>query len=74
MSREREAFGKPLSAVPGRVASRWPSCDTQVEAARLLCLQALWLQGRGRAAQRRGRDVQVVGAQAGLRRRSTSAC
>jgi cyclohexanecarboxyl-CoA dehydrogenase len=43
---EREAFGKPLSAFQG-VSHPLADCDTQVEAARLLCLQALWLKDRG---------------------------
>lgn len=43
---EREAFGKPLSAFQG-VSHPLASLDTQVEAARLLCLQALWLKDRG---------------------------
>ena len=42
----REAFGKPLSAFQG-VSHPLAECDTQVEAARLLCLQALWLKNRG---------------------------
>jgi cyclohexanecarboxyl-CoA dehydrogenase len=42
----REAFGKPLSAFQG-VSHPLADCDTQVEAARLLCLQALWLKDRG---------------------------
>ena len=42
----REAFGKPLSAFQG-VSHPLAECDTQVEAARLLCLQALWLKDRG---------------------------
>ena len=43
---QREAFGKPLSAFQG-VSHPLADCDTQVEAARLLCLQALWLKDRG---------------------------
>ena len=43
---EREAFGKPLSAFQG-VSHPLAELDTQVEAARLLCLQALWLKDRG---------------------------
>lgn len=42
---EREAFGKPLSAFQG-VSHTLANFDTQVEAARLLCLQALWLKDR----------------------------
>jgi cyclohexanecarboxyl-CoA dehydrogenase len=42
----REAFGQPLSAFQG-VSHPLADCDTQVEAARLLCLQALWLKDRG---------------------------
>ncbi|MES2101291.1 MAG: cyclohexanecarboxyl-CoA dehydrogenase [Pseudomonadota bacterium] len=42
----REAFGKPLSAFQG-VSHPLAEFDTQVEAARLLCLQALWLKDRG---------------------------
>ncbi len=42
----REAFGKPLSAFQG-VSHPLADFDTQVEAARLLCLQALWLKDRG---------------------------
>ena len=42
----REAFGKPLSAFQG-VSHPLAECDTQVEAARRLCLQALWLKDRG---------------------------
>lgn len=40
---QREAFGKPLSAFQG-VSHPLADLDTQVEAARLLCLQALWLK------------------------------
>ena len=43
---QREAFGKPLSAFQG-VSHPLAEADTQVEAARLLCLQALWLKDRG---------------------------
>ncbi len=43
---QREAFGKPLSAFQG-VSHPLADLDTQVEAARLLCLQALWLKSRG---------------------------
>jgi cyclohexanecarboxyl-CoA dehydrogenase len=43
---QREAFGKPLSAFQG-VSHTLADLDTQVEAARLLCLQALWLKDRG---------------------------
>ncbi|WP_298281022.1 cyclohexanecarboxyl-CoA dehydrogenase [Acidocella sp.] len=39
----REAFGKPLSAFQG-VSHPLADFDTQVEAARLLCLQTLWLK------------------------------
>ncbi len=43
---ERQAFGKPLSAFQG-VSHPLADCDTQVEAARLLCLQAFWLKDKG---------------------------
>jgi cyclohexanecarboxyl-CoA dehydrogenase len=43
---ERQAFGKPLSAFQG-VSHPLAALDTQVEAARLLCLQALWLKDKG---------------------------
>ncbi len=43
---ERHAFGKPLSAFQG-VSHPLAVLDTQVEAARLLCLQALWLKDNG---------------------------
>jgi len=42
---QREAFGKPLSAFQG-VSHPLAEGDTQVEAARLLCLQTLWLKDR----------------------------
>jgi cyclohexanecarboxyl-CoA dehydrogenase len=42
----RQAFGRPLSAFQG-VSHPLAELDTQVEAARLLCLQALWLKDRG---------------------------
>jgi hypothetical protein len=42
----RQAFGQPLSAFQG-VSHPLAELDTQVEAARLLCLQALWLKDRG---------------------------
>lgn len=42
----REAFGKPLSAFQG-VSHPLAELDTQVEAARLLCLQTLWLKDKG---------------------------
>ena len=40
---QREAFGKPLSAFQG-VSHPLAEYETQVEAARLLCLQTLWLK------------------------------
>lgn len=43
---QREAFGKKLSAFQG-VSHPLADFDTQVTAARLLCLQALWLKDRG---------------------------
>ncbi|MBU6503079.1 MAG: cyclohexanecarboxyl-CoA dehydrogenase [Burkholderiales bacterium] len=43
---QREAFGKPLSAFQG-VSHPLAELDTQVGAARLLCLQTLWLKDRG---------------------------
>lgn len=45
---QREAFGKPLSAFQG-VSHPLADYDTQVTAARLLCLQTLWLKDRGQA-------------------------
>lgn len=45
---QRHAFGKPLAAFQG-VSHPLAELDTQVEAARLLCLQALWLKDRGAA-------------------------
>jgi len=42
----REAFGQALSAFQG-VSHPLAELDTQVEAARLLCLQTLWLKDRG---------------------------
>lgn len=47
-STERTAFGQPLSAFQG-VSHRLAEYDTQVEAARLLCYQALWAADRGLA-------------------------
>lgn len=43
---QREAFGKPLASFQG-VSHPLADFDTQVEAARLLCLQALWLKDKG---------------------------
>ncbi|NLD70026.1 MAG: cyclohexanecarboxyl-CoA dehydrogenase [Limnobacter sp.] len=43
---QREAFGRPLSANQG-VSHPLAVAETQVEAARLLCLQALWLKDKG---------------------------
>ena len=43
---ERQAFGKTLSAFQG-VTHPLAEFETQVEAARLLCLQTLWLKDRG---------------------------
>ncbi|WP_373358729.1 cyclohexanecarboxyl-CoA dehydrogenase [Acinetobacter lactucae] len=40
---QREAFGKPLTAFQG-VSHPLADYETQVEAARLLCLQTLWLK------------------------------
>lgn len=42
----REAFGRPLASFQG-VSHTLATLDTQVEAARLLCLQTLWLKDRG---------------------------
>lgn len=44
----REAFGKPLTAFQG-VSHPLAEFDTQVTAARLLCLQTLWLKDHGHA-------------------------
>ncbi len=44
----REAFGQPLSAFQG-VSHPLAEFDTQVEAARLLCLQTLWLKDQGQS-------------------------
>lgn len=43
---QRTSFGKPLSAFQG-VSHPLAEFDTQVEAARLLCLQTLWLKDKG---------------------------
>lgn len=43
---QRQAFGQPLSAFQG-VSHPLADFDTQVVAARLLCLQTLWLKDRG---------------------------
>lgn len=43
---QREAFGRPLAAFQG-VSHPLADFETQVAAARLLCLQALWLKDRG---------------------------
>lgn len=43
---ERRAFGQPLSAFQG-LTHPLAQFDTEVEAARLLCLQGLWLKDRG---------------------------
>jgi len=42
---ERQAFGQPLSAFQG-VTHPLAQFDTEVEGARLLCLQGLWLKDR----------------------------
>jgi cyclohexanecarboxyl-CoA dehydrogenase len=43
---QRQSFGQPLSAFQG-VSHPLAECETQVEAARLLCLQTLWLKDKG---------------------------
>ncbi|MCP5366466.1 MAG: cyclohexanecarboxyl-CoA dehydrogenase [Hyphomicrobiales bacterium] len=43
---ERKAFGQPLSAFQG-VSHRLAELDTQVQAARLLCYNTLWLKDQG---------------------------
>lgn len=43
---ERQAFGQPLSAFQG-VTHPLAQYDTEVEGARLLCLQGLWLKENG---------------------------
>lgn len=43
---QRKAFGQPISAFQG-VTHPLADFDTQVVAARLLCLQALWLKDKG---------------------------
>lgn len=43
---QRQAFGRPLSAFQG-VSHPLADFDTQVSAARLLCLHTLWLKDRG---------------------------
>ncbi len=42
---QRQAFAKPLASFQG-VSHTLAEVDTQVQAARLLCLQALWLRDR----------------------------
>ena len=59
---QREAFDRPLSVNQG-VAFPLAEAETLLAAARLLCYRTLWLKDTGAAAHRRGRDVQVVGAQ-----------
>ncbi|RLL61569.1 cyclohexanecarboxyl-CoA dehydrogenase [Paenirhodobacter hankyongi] len=44
---ERHAFGKPLAAFQG-ITHQLADFDTKVEAARLMCLNALWLKDTGR--------------------------
>ncbi|MCI4661049.1 MAG: cyclohexanecarboxyl-CoA dehydrogenase [Neomegalonema sp.] len=43
---QRKAFGKPLGAFQG-ITHQLADFDTRLEAARLLCLNALWLKDRG---------------------------
>lgn len=43
---QRQAFGQPLSAFQG-VSHALADYDTQVVAARLMCLQTLWLKDKG---------------------------
>lgn len=43
---QRQAFGQPLSAFQG-VTHPLAQYDTEVEGARLLCLQGLWLKDKG---------------------------
>jgi cyclohexanecarboxyl-CoA dehydrogenase len=45
-AKTREAFGQPISAFQG-VSHPLADFDTQVTAARLLCLQTLWLKDQG---------------------------
>jgi cyclohexanecarboxyl-CoA dehydrogenase len=45
--KERRAFGQLLSSFQG-VSHKLAEFDTKVEAARLLCLNALWLKDQGR--------------------------
>jgi cyclohexanecarboxyl-CoA dehydrogenase len=45
---QRQAFGQPLSTFQG-VSHPLADFDTQVTAARLLCLQTLWLKDKGAA-------------------------
>ena len=45
-SAQREAFGKPLTAFQG-ISHPLAEFETKVEAARLLCWQALWLKDQG---------------------------
>lgn len=44
---ERHAFGKPLAAFQG-ITHQLADFDTRVEAARLMCFNALWLKDTGR--------------------------
>ena len=43
---ERHAFGKPLSKFQG-ITHQLAEFDTKIEAARLMCLNALWLKDKG---------------------------
>jgi len=43
---ERQAFGQPLSAFQG-VTHPLAQFDTEIEGARLICLQGLWLKDKG---------------------------
>jgi cyclohexanecarboxyl-CoA dehydrogenase len=45
-ARQREAFGRPIAAFQG-VSFPLAEADTMVSAARLLCLQTLWLKDQG---------------------------
>ena len=64
---EREAFGAPIVRNQG-VSEPLAEAETWIEAAKLLCYKTLWLRDRGEPHTRRGRDVQVVGAEGGFRR------
>jgi hypothetical protein len=65
-ARERVAFGRPIARFQA-VQTALADAATEVEAGRLLCLQALWLLDEGRRCPREASMAKVFATEAAVR-------